>query len=302
MFRIGNIPHRLGAAIIGWNAAWRMGIVIGIVLIPIGLRIRGNADYFWGMIRVFGIVAVTTLVVGLGTLAIAFLIVDADTIGEITWAGNDIADDAAFARAETLHNFSYFGGLVGIITGYVAIFWQSRRLNNSASTLNANVYATGHTDEPDPKRPRAFASLIYVNSRPGNPERLASSRVTDARSLHPSRRSLFVSGLPPLPVDLFAIPLILVGSACYRVSIGDALNVEEILLFPLSVYVVVVLCLASSTILRRWCKHSLLLIALALLLALAIILSLPIYNAHPGYPGWNGVHGHFMWDTAIHLH
>ncbi len=42
-----SMPHRIGAAIVGWNAAWWMGIVIGVVLIPFGLLIRGNANYFW---------------------------------------------------------------------------------------------------------------------------------------------------------------------------------------------------------------------------------------------------------------
>lgn len=120
-------PHRIGAAIVGWHAAWWMGIVIGVVLIPMGLVIRGTANYFWVMIRVFGIVAVTTLVIGLVALGVAFAVVDADTVGQITRYGNEIQDDAAFARAGAMHDFSYLGGLVGIVTGGVAVFWQRRR-------------------------------------------------------------------------------------------------------------------------------------------------------------------------------
>ena len=124
-FRIDeDIPQRIGAAIVGWKAAWWMGIVIGIVLIPMGLLIRGNANYFWGMIRVFGVVAITTLIVGLAALVMAFVVVDAETVGEFTRYGNEIVDDAAFARAGTMHNFSYLGGLIGIITGAVAIYRQ----------------------------------------------------------------------------------------------------------------------------------------------------------------------------------
>jgi len=109
---------------------------MGIVLIPVGLLIRGNANYFWGMIRVFGVVATTTLVVGLAALAIAFVTVDAETAGEITQYGNDIADDAAFARAGTMHNFSYLGGLIGIVTGAITIFWQRQKLSVTDSTPN----------------------------------------------------------------------------------------------------------------------------------------------------------------------
>ena len=109
-FRIDkDIPDRIGAAFVGWHASWWMGIVIGIVLIPIGLLIRGTANYFWSMIRVFGIVAITTLVVGLTALTAAFIILDAEAVGEITRYGNEIANDVAFARAGTMHNFSYIG-------------------------------------------------------------------------------------------------------------------------------------------------------------------------------------------------
>lgn len=128
-----DIPERIGAAIVGWNAAWWMGIVIGIVLIPLGLLLPGNGNYFWGMIRVFGIVATTTLVIGLVALAIAFLIVDKDMIGEISRYDNEMNDDVAFARAAIMHNFSYLGGLIGIIAGGFTILCLRRRLKISAS-------------------------------------------------------------------------------------------------------------------------------------------------------------------------
>ncbi len=133
-FRISEvIPERVGAAIVGWNAAWWMGIVIGMILIPFGLLIRGNANYFWAMIKVFGVVAVTTLIVGLTALAIAFIVVDAEVAGEISRYGNEMIDDVAFARAGTMHNFSYLGGLVGIITGGMTVIRQRRRLNTLCS-------------------------------------------------------------------------------------------------------------------------------------------------------------------------
>ncbi len=127
-FRITDgTPHRIGAAIVGWNAAWWMGIVIGIILIPSGLLIRGNANYFWGMIWVFGVVVMTTLTVGLAALAIAYMTLDADSVGEISRYGNEIADDVAFSVAGTMHNFSYLGGLAGIVTGGMAILWLRHR-------------------------------------------------------------------------------------------------------------------------------------------------------------------------------
>jgi MFS family permease len=149
-FRIDDtIPDRLGAAIVGWNAAWWMGFVIGIVLIPLGLLIRGNSNYFRGMIRVFGIVAITTLIVGIVALVIAFFTVDPETVSEITRYDNEITDDAAFARAGTMHNFSYLGGLIGIITGGIAVFWQRKRCANTESQLETQPNAPIQTAEPE---------------------------------------------------------------------------------------------------------------------------------------------------------
>ena len=117
----GTIPDRAGAAIVGWYASWWMGIAIGIVLIPLGLLIPGAKRYFWSMIKVYWIVAITTLLIGLVALAISYLVVNPETIGEFTRYNNEIVDDAAFARAGTMHNYSYIGGLAGIITGAIAI-------------------------------------------------------------------------------------------------------------------------------------------------------------------------------------
>ncbi|MDG2012602.1 MAG: hypothetical protein P8J33_03805 [Pirellulaceae bacterium] len=141
-FGLIHFQDRVGAAIVGWNAAWWMGVIIGAVLIPLGLLIRGNANYFWGMIRVFGTVALTTLIVGLVALAIAFVVVDPDNIGEFTRYNNEIDDNAAFARAGTMHNFSYLGGLIGIITGAIAVFWQRKRYADGEAQIETQPSST----------------------------------------------------------------------------------------------------------------------------------------------------------------
>jgi len=158
-FRIADgTPHRIGAAIVGWHAAWWMGIVIGIILIPFGLLIRGNANYFWGMIRVFGIVALTTLIIGLAALAIAYGFVNTDNVGSFSRYGNEIIDNVAFARAGTMHNFSYLGGLGGIITGGIAILrLRHRSKTNDAATV-ANTAATEQSGEREPSITRVVKS------------------------------------------------------------------------------------------------------------------------------------------------
>ena len=122
-FRIEAIPPRAGAAIVGWSAAWWMGIVIGVFLIPAGLVIRGNRQYFWAMIQVFLVVTVTTMLFGLGALGVAFLTLNANDVGEVSRYGNEIQNDLAFQRAGAMHNFSYLGGMAGIISGALYLYW-----------------------------------------------------------------------------------------------------------------------------------------------------------------------------------
>ena len=128
-----SIPPRIGAAMVGWHAAWWMGILIGGVLIPLGLMIPGNAAYFWAMIRTFGVVAATTLLFGLLALGAAFILVDPDAVGQISRYDNEIVDDVAFARAGTMHNFSYLGGVVGILAGGCYLFWLRKQIRNQTS-------------------------------------------------------------------------------------------------------------------------------------------------------------------------
>ena len=46
-------------------------------------------------------------------------------------AANQIENDEAFVRAGTMHNFSYLGGLLGIITGCVFILLERKALLKS---------------------------------------------------------------------------------------------------------------------------------------------------------------------------
>ena len=137
-FRIPlNIPHRIGAAMVGWGAAWWMGVIISAFLIPVGIKIPRSANCFKAMIRAYSVVAFTALIVGLGALAISFLVIQPGMIEIGSRYGNEIVDDAAFARAGTMHNFSYLGGLVGIYTGWRSIRKSGKRFDSNDAIESA---------------------------------------------------------------------------------------------------------------------------------------------------------------------
>jgi hypothetical protein len=129
------LPGRLGASIVGWMASWWMGGIIGFVLIPVGCVLPEPRTFFFGVLKAFGVAAITALVIGLGALIVACVTLDSASVGEIVRYRNKISNPLEFARAGTMHNFSYLGGLVGIITGVVSIFVERKRVRLDSESL-----------------------------------------------------------------------------------------------------------------------------------------------------------------------
>ncbi len=116
-----ELQNRLGAAIVGWQASWWMGVVIGIFVIPFGLLVRDTRSFIVAVLRSFLVIVLTTLVTGLTALLVAHLVIPTSPSEEWTFRGVAIADAASFRRTGTMHNFSYIGGLLGIATGMASI-------------------------------------------------------------------------------------------------------------------------------------------------------------------------------------
>lgn len=130
-----SLPERVGAALVGWQASWWMGVVIGFFLIPFGLLIRGAAAYFYGMLRVFLIVVLTAMMCGLVALAVSFFTITASSVEGLEVYGNEISNPVNFLRAGAMHNFGYAGGLAGVITGGLSIIRQFLRDETGSGKL-----------------------------------------------------------------------------------------------------------------------------------------------------------------------
>jgi hypothetical protein len=113
--------NRVGAAIVGWRATWWMGAIIGVPILTAGLLLPGAWAYFRHCLVAFLVVTVTALIVGLGALAFAWATITPDSLPGFRYPEG--VDRIAFARAGVMHNFSYLGGFLGILTGtaYLAI-------------------------------------------------------------------------------------------------------------------------------------------------------------------------------------
>jgi hypothetical protein len=117
-----HLQNRVGAAIVGFLATWWMGVLIGVPLLTAGLVFPDARSYARHCLMAYAVVAVTALVFGLGALAVASFKINAHNLPPFHYPAG-VQDPVAFARVGVMHNVSYLGGFLGILTGlsYLAI-------------------------------------------------------------------------------------------------------------------------------------------------------------------------------------
>lgn len=121
-----QLQNRLGAAIVGWQASWWMGLVIGLPIYLLCLAIRGTMAFVRVFLLAALVVVAITLLTGLGALFAGHLAIHDDHLPG--WmAGRDVTDPVAFARAGLMHDFSYLGGLIGLAAGAFIVIRKALR-------------------------------------------------------------------------------------------------------------------------------------------------------------------------------
>lgn len=113
---------RLGAAIVGVLATWWVGMIIGIILGLIGLMHQNAKKMFIITMKASLLTVVIALLVGLlgllyGKLALANNLSN----GSLP---NNLINKTNFIMVGSMHNFSYLGGLIGMI---ISIIYSIRK-------------------------------------------------------------------------------------------------------------------------------------------------------------------------------
>jgi hypothetical protein len=139
--------NRIGAAIVGWRASWWMGVLIGVPVLLIGLVHAGWKAYLSHSLIAFAVVALTSFAVGMWALVDATHNITEESVSRSSFPGG-VSDKVAFARVGNMHNFSYFGGFVGIVTASLYLIvarlvpliwrWKANRLRREQSPPSAN--------------------------------------------------------------------------------------------------------------------------------------------------------------------
>ena len=112
---------RTQVAIIGWRATWWMGIPIGLIL---GFEGFGNIDAK-SMLRItvksLFLNVLVVFIIGLIGLAYGYFVLSKQPLSDFeSWyIPTNVIDSRTFINVSAMHNFSYVGGVIGLIVAIV---------------------------------------------------------------------------------------------------------------------------------------------------------------------------------------
>ncbi|WP_075341132.1 hypothetical protein [Tenacibaculum agarivorans] len=126
-----NIPEiklrnpRVGASIIGFLATWWVGMIIGILLGFVGLIHKNGKQLFLITIKSFVLTIVIALLTGIIGLLYGKLFL---LKSRPNWYfPENLIDFDRFILVGSVHNFSYLGGLIGLIGGITYSIRQKKK-------------------------------------------------------------------------------------------------------------------------------------------------------------------------------
>jgi uncharacterized BrkB/YihY/UPF0761 family membrane protein len=108
---------RLDVCIVGFGATWWTGILIGPVIACIGLIHRNNNTMKRANIRAVLITLLVTFVTGIIGLLYGWLVLADSGVGWRMPQG--LIDVRHYIMVGSMHNFSYLGGLLGLIAAVI---------------------------------------------------------------------------------------------------------------------------------------------------------------------------------------
>jgi hypothetical protein len=106
---------RIQVSAVGFMATWWMGLAIGFILGLVGLAHKNGTQLFRITIQAILVTVVVAFATGLIGLAYGKLYL-AKT-GVSWWLPGNLIDTKNFIAVGSMHNFSYLGGLTGLIAG-----------------------------------------------------------------------------------------------------------------------------------------------------------------------------------------
>lgn len=106
------LNNRIGATLVGILATWWFGLIMGIIFTTVIILTRSNKQLRHFLRRSFVYVFAITITSGF----IALVLFKLGILPNICTL-NHVANSNQFSLAGWIHNFSYLGGLIGLVVG-----------------------------------------------------------------------------------------------------------------------------------------------------------------------------------------
>jgi hypothetical protein len=116
---------RIEVSAVGFMATWWMGLPIGLILGLVGLIHKDHRQMLKVTMKAVLITVIVAFVTGLIGLAYGKLFL-ADK-GVDWWLPENLIDTENFISVGSMHNFSYLGGLFGLIAGIIYCIKQKKK-------------------------------------------------------------------------------------------------------------------------------------------------------------------------------
>ncbi|MEM7374603.1 MAG: hypothetical protein AAF587_38780 [Bacteroidota bacterium] len=116
---------RFGAAIVGFLASWWVGLIIGILLGLIGLIHRNGQEMFRITMKAAFITIGIALIAGVFGLIVGKLIIPQDP--PFWYLPDNLIHRTHFIMVGSMHNFSYLGGVIGMIISIIYSIRQKKK-------------------------------------------------------------------------------------------------------------------------------------------------------------------------------
>lgn len=124
------IPNfRIAVSQVGFMATWWMGLPIGIILGLVGLKIKDNQKMFLTVLKAFLLTTIVAFLTGL--IGLAYGKFSLAETGVDWWLPENLIDKKNFIAVGSMHNFSYLGGLIGLVAGIIYIVKAEREKRGS---------------------------------------------------------------------------------------------------------------------------------------------------------------------------
>ena len=133
-------PFRLGVAIVGFYATWWTGALIGLVLGLTGFNFPDHKTMRAALYKSLLLVSIVTILTGCCGFIYGKYIQDPS--GVSWWLPDSLRDKTAFILVGNIHNFSYLGGLAGLLVGFIYLLSRKRNTVTRTGTPETKTHKT----------------------------------------------------------------------------------------------------------------------------------------------------------------